>query len=105
VAGSVGAAVGNVTGRVLVGMSSTSGTLNQLTWKAAAERADAAAVNAGLGADRETVRQAEKVVSGLTGGGDAWGQAIQARVDQELNDSNKFNRPVADVDGQKKEKP
>jgi hypothetical protein len=75
--------------------------LNEATWKAAAERADASAVNAGLGTDSTTVRQAATIVKGLAGAGDAAGQSAQAKVDQELN-APSVKRAVDDA--QKKEK-
>jgi len=100
IAGSVAGAIGNVTGRAFVGASSNSGALNEATWKAVAERADASAVNAGLGADSATVRQATTIVKGLAGAGDAAGQSAQAKVDQELNTASVKRAPD---DAQKKE--
>ena len=68
----------------MVRASGASGTLNQLTVQGAAQRNDAAAVNAGLGADRATAQQAESLVRGITGGGDVAGNVAGEVMKNEI---------------------
>jgi RHS repeat-associated protein len=85
ISGGVGGAAGQKLGQTIVRTSQTSGQLNRLSNQAAVQRAEAAAANTGQGADRETVRQADKLVRGLTGAGDVGGNVVGEQVKNELN--------------------
>ncbi|HEV7767319.1 MAG TPA: RHS repeat-associated core domain-containing protein [Thermoanaerobaculia bacterium] len=89
VTGAVGGAAGQKLGQAMVRASQSSGTLNTLAIQGAAQRGEAAAANAGLGADRETARQAETLVRGITGGGDVAGNAAGEVVKSEINQVKK----------------
>jgi RHS repeat-associated protein len=89
VTGAIGGAAGQKLGQAMVRSSQSSGTLNTLAIQGAAQRGEAAAANAGLGADRETARQAATLVRGITGGGDVAGNAAGEVVKSEISQVKK----------------
>jgi RHS repeat-associated protein len=89
VTGAIGGAVGQKLGQAMVRASQSAGTLNQLAIQGAAQRGEAAAANSGLGADRETARQAETLVRGITGAGDVAGNAAGEMVKSETSQVKK----------------
>jgi RHS repeat-associated protein len=84
--GAAGRGLARGAAKMMIGGSENAGKLNQLMWQGAAQRAESAAANTGLGADKLTAQAVDAHREGLTRAGGAVGGILAKDLKAEIKD-------------------